>query len=273
MDNRKIIIIRVVFVVCSCFVLESCDYMRGINSRVDNDSVSISKAQRDSILQSRDFFAGLSKDMQEELYGILWEMDEIAGVTFELERQRETEGCIEEKVAVRIQKRIAFVQEQIKNAEQQAGNSAQLRTMLRQLRSSLLEKDEELERLKMKLEIKKSTLQKKYDELALTKSNLENKITDLNIELVSLERTESALHESKSTAWSKAGDKLKESLNFIKITKKRGKGKEVREAKIKIAERAVDCLEKARNMGDASAEGKIEELHSIIQQLRYGEIN
>ena len=273
MDNRKIVIIRLAFMACLCLMFGSCNYLRGDRNQHESDSVRISKAQRDSIIQSRDFFAGLSKEMQEELYRILWDMDKIAGETFELERQRELEGGIEERIAVRIQKRIASIREQIESAEQQAGNNPQLRSMLRQLRNSLLDKDEEVERLKTKLEQKKSKLQEKYDELALTKSNLEFKINDLNVELASLERLESSLHESKSTAWSKAGKILKKSLGYIEITKKRGKGKEVRNAKIKVAERAVDCFEKAKNMGDASAEEEIRELNMIIQQLRNGEIN
>ena len=86
----------------------SCNFLRGTSSYEENDSVMISKAQRDSIIQSREYYAGLNMDLQEELYNILWEMDEIAGETFELERQREREGGIEDRVAVRIQKRIAF---------------------------------------------------------------------------------------------------------------------------------------------------------------------
>ena len=66
---------------------------------------------------------------------------------------------------------------------------------------------------------------------------------------------------------------MKDSLGFIEITKKRGKGKDVREAKIKIAERAVYCFEKAKEMGDVSAERNIRELNTIIEQLRNGEIN
>lgn len=251
----------------------SCSYLRGTRTQADNDSVSISKAQMDSIIQSRDLFAGLSKEMQEELYRILWDMDKIAGETFELERQREREGGIEERTAVRIQKRIASIREQIEAAEVQAGNSPQLRSMLRQLRSSLLDKDEEVERLKAKLQRKRSKLQEKYDELTLIKSELEIKISDLETESASLERLEDALHESKSTAWSKAGERLKKSLDFIEITKKRGKGKDVREAKIKIAERAVNCFKKAKDMGDASADYKIIELNTIIEQLKNGEIN
>lgn len=272
MDNRKVTI-RGAFWVSICLMLVSCNYLRRTKSQVDNDSVLISKAQRDSIIQSRDLFAGLSKEMQEELYGILWDMDKIAGETFELERQREREGRIEEKIAVRIQKRIASVREQIEAAEMQADSRPQLRFMLRQLRSSLLDKDEEVERLKAKLQRKKSKLQEKYDELASIKSDLEISISNLNVDLASLERAEEALQESKSTAWSKAGNKLKDSLGFIEITKKRGKGKDVREAKIKIAERAVYCFEKAKEMGDVSAERNIRELNTIIEQLRNGEIN
>jgi len=271
MDNRKII--RMAFVASFCFIFSSCNYLRRTKSQVDNDSVSMSKAQRDSIIQSRDLFAGLSKEMQEELYRILWDMDKIAGETFELERQREREGGIEEKTAVRIQKRIASIREQIEAAEAQADNSPQLRSMLRQLRNSLLDKDEEVERLKAKLQRKRSKLQEKYEELALIKNDLEIKISNLNADLASLERMEDALQESKSTAWSKAGGKLKKSLGFIEITKKRGKGKEVRESKIRIAERAVHCFEKAQKMGDASAETQIQELNTIIEQLRNGEMN
>ena len=237
----------------------------------DNDSILISKAQRDSIIQSREFFAGLNMDLQEELYNILWEMDEIAGETFELERQREREGGIEDRVAVRIQKRIASVRAQIENAERLAENRPQLKSMFTQLRHSLLDKDKELERLKTNLNQKKSTLQEKYDELESIKSDLEIKISVLETDRTGLERAEAALSNSKVTAWSKAGNKLMESLDYIEITKKRGKGKEVREAKIRIAERAVSCFEKAKDMGDMSVDEKIRKLNTIIQRLRNGE--
>ena len=271
MDHRKIVPIITVFLMSLCLMLGSCDFLRRSNSREGNDSIMISKAQRDSIIQSKEFFAGLNMDLQEELYNILWEMDEIAGETFELERQRERKGGIENRIAVRIQKRIASVRTQIENAEKQAESRPQLKSMLTQLRHSLSEKDKEVERLKTNLIQKKSTLREKYDELESIKSDLEIKISVLEADRASLERAEAALNDSKVTAWSKAGNKLMESLNYIVITKKRGKGKEVREAKIRIAERAVSCFEKARDMGDTSAGEKIQILNTIIQRLKNGE--
>ena len=271
MDHRKIVPIVATSVVSLCLMLGSCDFLRGSNSHEEDDSVLISKSQRDSIIQSRDFYAGLNMEMQEELYNILWEMDEIAGETFELERQREREGGIENRVAVRIQKRIASVRQQIENAEQLANNKPQLKSMLSQLRRSLSDKDEDVERLKGNLRQKKTDLQNKYDELADVKTDLEIKISVLKSDSASLEREVAALSYSKVTAWSKAGDKLMESLDAIEITKKRGKGKKVREAKIKIAERAVSCFEKAKAMGDTSAEVKIIRVKTIIQQLKNGE--
>lgn len=271
MDYRKIAPVIAAFAVSFCLMLGSCNFLRGTSSHAENDSVMINKAQRDSIIQSREYYAGLNMDLQEELYNILWEMDEIAGETFELERQREREGGIEDRVAVRIQKRIASVRVQIEHAEKQAENSPQLKSMLTQLHRSLSEKDKELERLKMNLDQKKNALQEKYDELESIKSDLEIKISVLESDRASLERAEAALNDSKVTAWSKAGNKLMESLGYIEITKKRGKGKEVRDAKIRIAERAVRCFEKARDTGDMSAEEKIGKLNTIIQRLRNGE--
>ena len=271
MDHRKIVPVIVVAIMSLCLMLGSCNFLRRTNSSEGGDSILISKAQRDSIIQSREFFAGLNMDLQEELYNILWEMDEIAGETFELERQREREGGIEDRVAVRIQKRIASVRAQIENAERLAENRPQLKSMFTQLRHSLLDKDKELERLKTNLNQKKSTLQEKYDELESIKSDLEIKISVLETDRTGLERAEAALSNSKVTAWSKAGNKLMESLDYIEITKKRGKGKEVREAKIRIAERAVSCFEKAKDMGDMSVDEKIRKLNTIIQRLRNGE--
>lgn len=271
MDHRKIAPVIVVLAMGLCLMFVSCNFLRGTNSYEENDSVMISKAQRDSIIQSREYYAGLNMDLQEQLYNILWEMDEIAGETFELERQCERQGGIENRVAVRIQKRIASVRAQIEHAEKQAGNSPQLKSILTRLRRSLSEKDKELKRLKTNLNQKKNTLQKKYDELESIKSDLEIKISVLESDRASLEQAEAALNDSKVTAWSKAGNKLMESLDYIKITKKSGKGKKVRDAKIRIAERAVSCFEKARNMGDMSAEEKIGKLNTIIQRLRNGE--
>ncbi len=271
MDNRKIAIVLTTMMASASLTLSSCSFMGNNKSSENSDSITISKAQRDSIIQSRELFAGLSKEMQDELYKILWEMDDIAGKTFDLERQREMEGGVEKKVVDRIKKRIAAVKVELENAGKKAESTPQLRSMLSQLRRSLLDRDDEIERLKTKLERKKSKLQRKLDELGQTKNSLEDKIAELEMERSSLGRAESALSSSKATAWSKAGARLMESRNVINVTKKKGLGKKVMEAKIRITEQAIRCFEKARATGDPSAEDNIRRANADLQRLKNGE--
>lgn len=270
MDYRKMRIAYAVLVLCSISIT-SCEFNRGSSNNAKTDSVKISMMQKDSIMQSKQLFAELSQEMRDELYNILWEIDEIAGETFELERKRENEGAVEPNTADRIKKRIAFIKEQIENAEKMDEENPQLRSILRQLKSSMEERETEIERLKTSLNRKKSRLQEEYDNLKQKKIELEDRQVALERSHRDLESSTRELHNSQNTAWSKVGDKLMESVEMISVTKKRNLGRKVKESKQKVIEQAIRCYRKSKALGDPMADTKIRLAESTLQQLKNDE--
>lgn len=254
--------------ICASMTIVSCDFVGGTANDAQNDSVKISIMQKDSLMRTRNLFNELSHDMREELLNILWEIDDIAGETFELERKRESEGAVEEKTADLIKKRIAFVKEKIDNAEKKAGDNAQLHTTLLQLKKSMIDKEKEIERLRVKLDRKKSQLEEEYDNLMQKKDELEFKQIVLEKQNRELELSIQELQNSQNTAWSKVGDKLMESTDIITVTKKKNLGRKVMESKQKVVEQAISCYKKSKAMGDPMADSKISRAESKLQQLR-----
>lgn len=234
-----------------------------------NATTEIEQDALNSLNRKISIYSELTNEDRETLLHIMEELDEIADEAFAMGKERLFNGEVEDmKMVDKIKYRLATVQTELNQARQKAVDNPSLQAIIEDLQQQIISQDDYIGHLKTTVETKADNLQKKYNQLKKKKDELiqaremnEEAFTRLNQEKTKLDQT-------KSSSWAEVGDKLVASANQLQIVKKHGKQvKRSKEAKKRILLRAIECYQKATELGDATASQKANNAEKIIQTL------
>lgn len=239
MDIIKVIITALV----ACSILTAC----GDSDRTEKEALQKEVAQ---LRIERNQMTEQTAKAQKLIDEIWAELNTVSGRAFELERKKESNSRTQNlKKADEIAKDIAEIKKKLNDAEEEEGLNQTMRSTIVNLRNTVLQKEEEIKQLKKTIRnLKKDntdlTLQLQKQNAELIQKN--NDLIDSNRKLTN---TKIQLQTNNIAAWIKVGDELLNSVRKIGPKKGNGNMKEIKNAQIDMILRAIDCYQKAYDLG------------------------
>lgn len=259
-----------------CLLVSSCSGGGGQKGE-ESDSILVSQLEIRELNYETQAFVEATSAMRQEMFQILLDLEKISDETIDLERERERQGYVDDKVVNRIKEKVETIRIQIENAQKKAEDNSLLMQQLELLKEMAEKREVNLEYLRKQFRRKKSKLQMEYEELLATNQNLENLVEIRRRDQAKLEREENQWEQLTKTRWSQAGDKLMEVVDLVVVeTNKKGEAKnktarKVVEAKKGMLRLAVDCYQKSMYEGDESASYKKSVAEAKLQAIENGE--
>ena len=258
-----------------CLTVSSCGSgSSNDGSEAEEDSVYVSEREMNATSDELDALAGANMEMRKDLYRILLEMDNIAGDAFVLERDRENNGAVKNKSMVeRINMRMASVKKQLEEAREKAGNNEQLRSTIDMLERSISVKEQEIKHLNTIIKTKDEQLHQAYNDLQEKHSALEIAHSELTQTNQELRQAKQQLQDDERNSWVQAGDALVQAAKMIPRPKRKNAtySLQVKNAKLRIMNKAIECYNRAIRLGDHSAEAKGHEVNRLQNLVRANE--
>lgn len=197
-------------------------------------------------------------EAQELIDNIFASLNSISGRTSSLERGLEGSSKNESRLkAEEIAQDIQAIKEKLEEAAEYEKFDKSTQIVISKLKTTIVQKEEEINNLK-------AVIAQKDEQI----SHLGDKVSSLDTELgetnTKLDQTSAALHETENqlkineiNSWIQMGDELLYTADLLPNVKGHGNMKPIKQAKLKIIQRARDCFNRAYQLGGTSAYSKI----------------
>lgn len=233
------------------------------------ESTYANKEYIDSLNKTINIYSSSTQEQRETLFRIMKELDEIADEAFALGKERQFNGKVKDMWMVdQVKFRLATIQTELNQSREKAMNNPELCATIDNLKQQIAEQERYINHLKSAIKIKKGRLQSHLTELETSKKKLEkSKLACENTNERILDE-QARLDYIIRSSWMSVGNKLVASAEQVQLVKKHGKlAGRTKEAKKRILRRAIECYNKAAELGEASASQKISQVEMQIRNL------
>ena len=233
---------------CS-FALVAC------NNATEADKEKLAK-EVERLREERNQMTEESMKAQKMIDDIWYALNKLSGRTFDLERNKEN-GTVSQNnnKANEILKDIKAIKEKLNEAESAAGSNETMLHTIKNLRTTIVQKEKEIKTLKETIsQLKESNSKLESSNNALTEQlqerneQLEKTVNELQKSVNQERKLKLQLQSNTIATWKALGDELVSSVRKIGPNKGHGNLGGVKTAQLEMLKTAIDCYKKVYEM-------------------------
>ena len=267
MDNNKKLLTSIFIFGCINLGLPSCG--SGSSGNTEDGTTYVTPEYIDSMNITINTYTAATQEQRETLFHIMKELDEIADEAFALGKERLLKGQVEDmRMVDKVKYRLATVQTELNQARNKALENPGLVAAIDNLKHQIAEQEDYINNLRKSIQVKEGDLQKQRIKLEEIVDKLECAKADYENSNARLIEEQNNLDMIIKTSWSSVGDKLVDGAEQVQLVKNHGKlVNKTKEAKKRILRRAIECYNKAAELGEPIASQKAKQVEIKIQNL------
>ena len=206
-------------------------------------------------------------EAQELIDNIFASINSISGRTAVLERSLEGgQGADNRRKADEIAQDISIVKEKLARAEELEKFDKSTKIVISKLKATVEQKQREINELKDIIRAKDEQISR----LDRQVSSLDNELGQTNQELresnAALSQTREKLRETEINSWINMGDELIRAAETLPKVKGHGNMKPVKNAKLTIIIKAMNCYQNAERLGSSVASSRVSYAERVYRQ-------